>query len=104
LSAPDEHLTFAEPWQAQAYALMHALKERGVFSTNEWSEALGENLRKRPGDDGAFYYEAFLETLEALVVRKGAARPDDLAALKEEWRHAYETTPHGKPVELIARR
>ena len=101
MSAPDEEQNFAEPWQASAYALMHVLKEGGVFSSSEWSEALGENLRNRPGDDGAFYHEAFLETLETLVVRKGAALPGDLADVKEEWRHAYETTPHGKPVELV---
>jgi nitrile hydratase accessory protein len=103
LSTPDEEQNFAETWQAHAYALMHVLKERGVFSSGEWSDALGETLRKGPGEDGAFYYEAFLETLETLVVRKGVALPRDLATLREAWRHAYETTPHGKSVELTAR-
>jgi nitrile hydratase accessory protein len=103
LSAPDDEQNFAEPWQAQAYALVQALIESGLFSTSEWSEALGANLRKRPDDDGAFYYDAWLATLETLVIAKGAALPGDLANVKEAWRHAYETTPHGQPVELIAR-
>jgi nitrile hydratase accessory protein len=100
LSAHDEPLNFAEPWQAQAYALVQTLIEKGLFSAGEWSDALGANLRKRPDDDGAFYYDAWLATLEELVVANTTVLPGDLAALKQEWRQAYETTPHGKPVDL----
>ena len=32
---------FAEPWQAQAFALAVALNERGLFSWTEWAETLG---------------------------------------------------------------
>ncbi len=97
MSAPDG---FVEPWQAQAYAMAHALSDAGLFTWDEWTHALGEQLRKRPDDDGTHYYDAFLATLELLVIAKGAANKSDLAALKDAWAHAYETTPHGKPVDL----
>ena len=31
---------FAEPWQAQAFALVISLHEKDVFSWNEWADAL----------------------------------------------------------------
>jgi nitrile hydratase accessory protein len=102
LSAPDEP-NFAEPWQAQAFALVQTLTEAGVFSTSEWSDMLGETLRHRPDDDGRHYYEAYVEALEALVVGKGAAQACELGDVREAWRRAYETTPHGEPVELKIR-
>jgi nitrile hydratase accessory protein len=98
LNAPD--VNFAEPWQAQVYAMAHALSHAGLFTWSEWTEAFGKQLRQHPTDDGTHYYEAFLETLESLVIARGAALPADLAALKDAWAHAYQTTPHGKPVEL----
>ena len=101
MSASDEEHIFAEPWQAHAYALVQALTAKGLFSTGEWSDALSKSLRQRPNDDGTFYYDAWLAALEGLVIAKGAAPAADLATLKEEWRHAYETTPHGTPVELV---
>jgi nitrile hydratase accessory protein len=100
LSAPDDGTNFAEPWQAQVYALVQVLTERRLFSAGEWSKALGDALRKRPDDDGTFYYDSYLAALETLVIAKGAALPLHLTTLKEEWRHAYETTRHGKPVQL----
>jgi nitrile hydratase accessory protein len=95
-----EGRNFDEPWQAYAYSIAHALCDDGLFTWAEWTHALGERLRTRPDDDGTHYYEMLLETLEALLVSKEAVRESELAALKEDWRHAYETTPHGKPVEL----
>ena len=33
-----EEQVFAEPWQAQAFAMTVALHDRGLFSWNEWAE------------------------------------------------------------------
>jgi nitrile hydratase accessory protein len=95
-----DHVRFDELWQAQAWVLAHALAERGLFSLAEWSDALGAAIKSRGTDDGARYYDAVLEALETLIVRKGAASPADLEQMKEAWREAYETTPHGRPVAL----
>lgn len=95
-----QEVAFAEPWQAQAYALAYELHRAGVFTWAEWSQALGARLNTRPHDDGSECYVAWLEALETLVIEKGAASAATLEDFKEAWRTAYETTPHGKPVEL----
>jgi nitrile hydratase accessory protein len=98
--AEPEKVTFAEPWQAHAYALAYELHRAGLFTWEEWSRTLGARLKVRPQDDGGAYYLAWLEAVEALVVQKGAVSATKLGELKEAWREAYEATPHGKPVEL----
>jgi nitrile hydratase accessory protein len=36
---------FAEPWQAQAFALVVKLSELGHFTSGEWAAALAEELK-----------------------------------------------------------
>lgn len=91
---------FEEPWQAQAFALAVELNRQGAFTWSEWAATLAEAIAAAPADDGSRYYEAWLSALESLVAAKGLAAPADLARRTDEWRHAYETTPHGRPVEL----
>ena len=97
---------FAEPWEAQAFALAVKLSEQGYFTWKEWAAALATELKDAAGrgepDDGAHYYRHWLATLERLVAAKGLADPAALAARKEAWADAYRHTPHGKPVELGA--
>ena len=95
---------FAEPWQAQAFALAVRLSEQGYFTWKEWASALADELgaaaaRGEP-DDGSRYYEHWLTALERLVVEKRLADSGALVARKEAWADAYRHTPHGKPVEL----
>src|SRR5262245_51657742 len=67
---------FAEPWQAQAFAMAVALHQRGVFTWPEWAAALAAEIaRARAGgdlDDGSRYYEHWLSALERLATAKGA--------------------------------
>ncbi len=97
---------FAEPWQAQAFAMAVKLSEQGHFTWKEWAAALADELqaaadRGQP-DDGSRYYEYWLAALERLVKAKGLATADALDERKEAWANAYRHTPHGKPVELSA--
>jgi nitrile hydratase accessory protein len=99
---------FAEPWQAQAFALTVKLSEQGHFTWKEWAAALADQLhaaanRGEP-DDGSRYYEHWLAALEGLVTAKGLADPAALVARKEAWAEAYRQTPHGRPVELAQAR
>jgi len=100
----DGEPVFAEPWQAQAFAMTLDLYNRGLFSWGEWTHSFSEQLadgNTQGGDQGAdSYYSDWLITLETLVSRKTAIRPDLLAQLKEQWEHAYRTTPHGEKVTL----
>lgn len=93
---------FAEPWQAQAFAMTISLFQDGLFTWDEWAETLGIEIAKAGGDDldGARYYQYWLAALEAIVAKKGSVKSDQLDSLKEAWADAYRDTPHGKPVEL----
>ena len=97
---------FAEPWQAQAFALAVKLSEQGHFTWKEWAAALAEELKaaadRGEPDDGSHYYEHWLATLERLVTAKGLTDPAALLVRKEAWADAYRHTPHGKPIELSA--
>jgi nitrile hydratase accessory protein len=97
---------FAEPWEAQAFALAVKLSEQGHFTWKEWAAALADELKAAANrgepDDGSRYYQHWLAALERLVAAKGLSDPAALLARKEAWAEAYRHTPHGKPVELGA--
>ena len=99
---------FAEPWQAQAFALAVSLSARGHFTWNEWAAALAHEVqgaaRRGEPDDGSRYYEHWLAALERLVTAKGLCDPAAMVARKQAWADAYRHTPHGQPVELAAAR
>ena len=98
--APDAPL-FAAPWQAEAFALVVALHERGVFSWGEWAQALSAEV-KRPdaASDGSDYYARWLAALEALLAAKGIAAPADVDRVAASWERAAHATPHGQPIVL----
>ena len=95
---------FAEPWEAQAFALAVKLSEQGHFTWKEWAAALATEIKaaaeRGEPDDGTRYYHHWLAALERLVTAKGLADRPALLARKEAWADAYRHTPHGKPVEL----
>ena len=95
---------FAEPWQAQAFALAVRLSAQGHFTWKEWAATLADELKadaaRGEPDDGSRYYHCWLAALESLVVSKRLSDAVALLAHKEAWADAYRRTPHGKPVEL----
>ncbi|MBZ9741780.1 MULTISPECIES: nitrile hydratase accessory protein [unclassified Mesorhizobium] len=92
---------FAEPWQAEAFAMTVALHDKGLFSWIEWADALSAEV-KRPGAaaDGHDYYEHWLAALEGLLASKGLAAKPDVDAMAQSWERAAHATPHGKPILL----
>lgn len=92
---------FAEPWQAEAFAMTIALHEQGLFSWNEWADALaGECAQPLLNPDGHDYYECWLRALEGLIVGKGVANTAQVEALAGAWQRAALATPHGAPIRL----
>jgi nitrile hydratase accessory protein len=91
---------FAEPWQAQAFALAVQLNAQGAFTWDEWAAALARELAGDAGDDGSRYYEHWVAALESLSARRNLSTPAEIAERKSAWAGAYRRTPHGKPVEL----
>jgi nitrile hydratase accessory protein len=65
---------FAEPWQAQVFALAVQLSANGSFTWKEWTAVLAEELRAAADrgelSDGTRYYDCWLAALERLVVTK----------------------------------
>ena len=92
---------FAEPWQAQAFALAVKLSEAGHFTWREWTETLAAELKaaadRGEPDDGARYYAHWLAALERLVAAKGLI---DGKALAE--REEAKADPH-RPGQQSAR-
>jgi nitrile hydratase accessory protein len=102
LNEPDR--VFAQPWEAQAFALAVKLSEQAYFTWKEWTDALAAELKaaadRGEPDDGSRYYQHWLAALERIVIEKNLTDATALAARKEAWADAYRHTPHGKPVEL----
>ena len=90
-------MNFAEPWEAQAFALAVALQDQGVFTATEWADALGAEIARAPGEP---YYRQWLAALEGLVAAKGLTDPETLSRYADAWGRAAERTPHGTPIEL----
>ena len=78
---------FKAPWEAQAFALVVRLQEQGVFSWEEWAEAMSQSINKarEQGDPdlGNTYYQHWLATLERMSLEKGLATEETLAEKKQ---------------------
>ena len=102
----DDGPAFREPWEAQAFAMALALHERGLFTWNEWADALAREIKQAQAagdpDTGETYYRHWLATLESLVAEKGVTTPETLHRYRDAWDHAADRTPHGAPIELTA--
>ncbi len=100
----DSAPVFAEPWMAQAFAMVLQLHQRGLFTWPEWAAALTAQIAAAQAagdaDLGDTYYHHWLAALEALVAAKGAAQASELARCAQAWDHAADRTPHGQPIEL----
>lgn len=88
---------FAEPWEAQAFAMAVKLNEAGLFSWTEWAGTLGAELRALPERP---YYESWLAALEKLVEAKGVMTSPERIARIDAWDRAAKATPHGQPIKL----
>ncbi|MDG4879997.1 nitrile hydratase accessory protein [Mesorhizobium sp. WSM4884] len=92
---------FAEPWQAEAFAMTVALHDKGLFSWSEWADALSAEVKKPDAaSDGHDYYEHWLAALEKLLSSKGIAGKGEVDELAAAWARAAHATPHGKPILL----
>lgn len=101
MSRPEPIAPFREPWQAQAFALVVALQDRGIFSAAEWAEALGRQVNTPAAAvDGHDYYDHWLNALTALLEAKRIAGSVEIDALAAAWRRAAHATPHGQPIRL----
>ena len=102
LPRDDDGPVFAEPWQAQAFAMAVRLHEQGHFSWTEWAAELSRQIEAAGPTDTADYYEHWLATLESLVLVQDLTTAVELSDRKAAWQRAAEATPHGQPILLGA--
>ncbi len=97
---------FSEPWHAQVFAMTVHLSKQGVFSWPDWTERFGATLAthgvSRELDGGEDYYNAWIETLETVLIDAQLTETSAISQMIENWREAYLSTPHGQPVKLKA--
>jgi nitrile hydratase accessory protein len=99
--SPEGDPVFPEPWAAEAFAMTVHLHERGLFTWNEWADALSAQVRKQGrAEDGSDYFDCWVAALSGLLVDKGIADADTIVSLQSSWQRAAEATPHGMPIEL----
>ncbi|HEY3920094.1 MAG TPA: nitrile hydratase accessory protein [Stellaceae bacterium] len=95
---------FRAPWEAQAFAMAVALRERGLFTATEWAETLGAEIKRAQAggdpDTGATYYRHWLAALERIVAAKQLSDSATLQRYGNAWSRAARRTPHGTPIEL----
>lgn len=87
LPRDDEGPVFAEPWQAQAFAVVVDLIEAERLTRDEWAKRLGAALKDAEArgeyDTGQRYYDHWLVALEQLIVDKNLVGWDDLTSERE---------------------
>jgi nitrile hydratase accessory protein len=93
---PPEEPVFNEPWEAQAFAMVVKLHEKGAFTWAEWAETLGAEIKS--GDRP--YYESWLSALEKIVEAKGLMSQSERLTRVDTWDRAAHATPHGQPIEI----
>lgn len=58
---------FAAPWEAQIFAMVVKLHERGLFEWSEFAERLSREIRAHP--DGPYYHCWFGAAVELLIAK-----------------------------------
>ena len=104
LPVEDDSPVFRELWEAQAFGMALALHERGLFTWDEWAQALAAQIRAAQAlgdpDLGNTYYRHWLAAIEALVSAKGASSLEELGRYQRAWDHAADRVAHGQPIKL----
>jgi nitrile hydratase accessory protein len=92
-------LTFAAPWESQAFGLALALHEAGLIDWEDFRQRLIAEISSweagRSGPDKWSYYGCWLRALEGLAAERGLVRRDDLHV--RTVRLAARPPDHGPP-------
>ena len=95
--------SFEKPWHGQIFAITVSLSENKVFEWSEFSKALADQIKidktkkQNGGDD---YFFSWIKALENLIIKKDIVDKPNLNIIKQKWKDAFLTTPHGHPVKI----
>jgi hypothetical protein len=89
-STENDEPVFKEPWEAQAFSLVIALHESGVFSWDEWSDALAQAIRRglHPGG-GEEVVQRVSEAIAEDAGEEAGKKPTERMAEKEDRSDSY---------------
>ena len=74
-------LVFQAPWEGRAFGLAVALHEGGLYTWDEFREALiAEIGRADTAGEPSSYYERWLAAFERVLAQKGLVAPAELTA------------------------
>ena len=95
--------SFEKPWHSQIFAITVSLSENKVFEWSEFSKALSEQIKmdkteEQNGSDDYFFL--WIKALENLIIKKNVVDQSNLNIIKQKWKDAFLTTPHGHPVKI----
>ncbi len=81
----DGDMTFAEPWEAKAFAIIVKLTQAGHFTWPEWVEHFSREVAaateiEAAGGQPPTYYEQWLSAAETLLVDKQITTREQLLA------------------------
>jgi len=93
---------FAAPWEASAFALLVALRQRDYFAWQDWVAVFAAEIAAEESHDSPAhsYYEIWSRALEKMVSICGLVDKGVIDQRAEAWRKAYLATPHGQEVLL----
>jgi nitrile hydratase accessory protein len=98
---------FAEPWQAQAFAMAVQLHAKGVFTWPQWAQTLSQTIANARAsgdpDDGSGYYQHWVDALEHLVLAQNLGTAEQIHRFEHAWEAAAARTRHGEPIEVQAK-
>jgi nitrile hydratase accessory protein len=87
----NQEITFQNPWEAKAFALVVQLHQEKHYKWNEWAEQLSAEIKKAGGKQaGEDYYRLWLKAAESLVVEKGLCEKNELLNRKKQLKAAQE--------------
>jgi nitrile hydratase accessory protein len=81
----DAEATFAEPWEAKAFAIVIKLAEAGHFTWPEWVECFAKEVAAATAVEAAggrpkTYYEQWLDAAERIMIEKGVTSKEQIVA------------------------
>jgi nitrile hydratase accessory protein len=81
----DAEVTFSEPWEAKAFAIIVKLAQSGHFGWSEWVECFSREVAaataiETAGGQPKTYYEQWLNAAETLLIDKGVTSREQLIA------------------------
>lgn len=74
-----------------------ALNEAGAIAWPDWAARFSPRVRDAAPEA---YWQAWAETLAALLAERGIASGPEIDPLTRRWQAAARATPHGQPVTL----